>query len=103
MSFPEENMNLFLRIIESSVPVPLNNDYEIDFTDEQKSFIKSQHLAVPINTTLMLVSLDNLIDNYEFKKGTTIDNSLKDITAGLHLTNEDKEYIIQKLVSKLIN
>jgi hypothetical protein len=97
-----ENTLLFLRTIESSVPFPLNNDYDIELSDEQKDFIKHQHLVFPTNTTLMMVSLDRLAENFVLDKSKPMDSTIEDITAGLHMDKEEREYLISKLVQRIM-
>jgi hypothetical protein len=94
--------NTFIRIIESSVPFALNDDLDLELNESQLEFIKNHHLALPKNTTLLLVSLDQLVDNFTIDKKSTLDNSIKTLCEGLHLTDDDREYIIKKLVEKLM-
>jgi hypothetical protein len=101
--YKDKTIERFLFLVEHSVPFPLNDDYEIELDDAQKEFLKTQHLVFPKNTTIFLVSLDQLVENYKYDKTRTIDNTLLELTDGLILTKEDRNYLTQKLLSKIIS
>lgn len=92
----------FEKLVEHCIPFPLNGEYDIELSEEQNEFLRKHHFVLPVNTTIMVVSLDELVNNYTYDKNRTIDNTILELTDGLLLTPEDRTYLTSKLVSKIM-